>query len=119
MLRNVEHGFRQVLAVLVFASIAAVTSATAALDAGEVAAAASRQPASATSAPAYTIDAKVIAAGGSTYSGNSCYRLRATIGEPAAGYATSSDYALSAGFRAIAQGNPREDLFFAGFEACP
>lgn len=67
----------------------------------------------------YTLDAHIVASGSSATSSNACYRLRATIGEPVAGYAANADHALSAGFRAIAQGQPGDDLFFSGFEACP
>lgn len=73
----------------------------------------------ATPAATWTIDAHVVANGSSVTSGNACHRLRATIGEPVAGHSTNASHALSAGFRAIAQSRPADELFFAGFEDCP
>jgi len=66
----------------------------------------------------YSIDAHAIAAGAPARSGSACYRLDATIGEPAAGYASSVDYAVSGGFRAVAPTLGGNDIFFAGFEEC-
>ncbi len=67
----------------------------------------------------YALDAHVVASGSSVTSSNACYRLRATIGEPVAGFATNADHALSSGFRAIVQGRGGDDIFSTGFEACP
>lgn len=66
----------------------------------------------------YSIDAHVFAAGTSVRSGNACFRLDATLAEPAAGYASSADYSIAAGFRAIAPTLDSNDIFFAGFEDC-
>lgn len=67
----------------------------------------------------YALDARIAASGSSATSGNGCHRLRATIGEPVAGFASNATHALSSGFRAVVQSRPRDDLFFTGFEACP
>ena len=67
----------------------------------------------------FSIDAHVISTGTSVQSGNSCARLRATIAEPVAGYSSSVDYAMVAGFRAIAASATPDDIFFSSFEVCP
>ena len=67
----------------------------------------------------YSIDAHIIATGTSARSGNACNRLRATIAEPVAGYSSSVDYEIIAGFRAIAASTTPDDIFFSGFEVCP
>ena len=68
----------------------------------------------------YAIDAHIVANGSSVTSSNDCYQLQATIGEPVAGYATNNvGIVLSAGFRAVAQGQSGDALFHSGFEACP
>jgi hypothetical protein len=96
-------------AVVPACAIAAVASANRlAADAGP-----------ATPAATYSIDAHIFAAGSAVQSSNACYRLHATLAEPAVGYATNPGYALSTGFRAIAQTLARDDLFFSSFEACP
>ena len=66
----------------------------------------------------YTFDAHVVASGFSVTSSNACYRLRATIAEPVAGFSANANHALSAGFRAIVRGQG-DDIFSTGFEACP
>jgi len=68
--------------------------------------------------PTFSIDAHVIAAGSSARSASPCFRLRATIAEPAPGYSASATYALSAGFRAASANALSDDLFFDGFEDC-
>jgi len=67
----------------------------------------------------YSIDAHIIAIGTSVRSGNACTRLLATIAEPVAGYSSSVDYEMIAGFRAIAANTTPDDVFFSGFEVCP
>jgi hypothetical protein len=66
----------------------------------------------------FSIDAHVISAGTSERSGSPCFRLQATMAEPVAGYSFSADYAISAGFRAAAQGAAHDDIFFSAFEDC-
>ena len=67
----------------------------------------------------YTIDAHVIGSGASQRTANACFRLRATIAEPIAGYSSSSDYALEAGFLAHRTASARDEIFFDAFEICP
>lgn len=67
----------------------------------------------------YAIDAHIVAGGSSVTSSNACHQLRATIGEPVAGYSTNSNVVLSAGFRAVAHAPSGDALFHSGFEACP
>lgn len=67
----------------------------------------------------YTIDAHVVASGSAVTSSNACYRLRATIAEPVVGFAANATHALSAGFRAVTQGQSGDDLFSSSFEVCP
>jgi hypothetical protein len=66
----------------------------------------------------YSIDAHVLSAGTSKLSGNTCFRLHATIAEPVAGYSSSTNYSMSAGFGAVTQSAARDDVFFSGFEDC-
>ncbi len=66
--------------------------------------------------PVYSIDAHVVGAGSSARAGSACFRLRATIAEAVAGFASSADYAVAGGFRATARG--ADDIFFSGFEDC-
>ena len=67
----------------------------------------------------FSIDAHVIAAGTSVRSGSACARLRATIAEPVAGYSSSVDYVMVAGFRATTASTTPDDIFFSSFEVCP
>ena len=67
----------------------------------------------------FSIDAHVLAAGTSARSSSPCFRLQATIAEPAPGYSSSTDFSLWAGFRALTADAVRDDIFFSGFEACP
>ena len=64
----------------------------------------------------YSIDAHIIAAGNSPAS-NSCFRLRAVIGEPVAGFSSSADFTISAGFLSLAAPKS-DDIFFNSFEEC-
>ena len=66
----------------------------------------------------FSIDAHVVSAGSSVVSASPCFRLRATLAEPVAGYSSSPTYAVTAGFRAAAP-SAGDDLFFNGFEVCP
>jgi hypothetical protein len=66
----------------------------------------------------YAVDAYILSSGTSVRSSGACLRMRGTIAEPIAGYSTSTNYALNAGFRAVAP-NTNDDIFFSGFEACP
>jgi hypothetical protein len=67
--------------------------------------------------PVYSIDAHVVGAGASARAGSACFRLRATIAEPVAGFASSADYVIAGGFRATPRG-VGDDIFFSGFEDC-
>lgn len=68
----------------------------------------------------FTFDAHVVAAGASVQATNACFRLAATVGEPADGAMAGGTFALNAGFRAVvASTAPGEEIFFNGFEACP
>lgn len=69
------------------------------------------------SAQTFSIDAHVIAAGSTARSSSQCFRMRATIAEPVAGYSSSTDYSLIAGFVAVAPPSG-DDIFFSGFEDC-
>jgi len=69
-------------------------------------------------AQSFSIDAHILSAGSSVRSANACFRLRATIAEPVAGFSSSADYSISAGFRALPQSSASDDLFFSSFEAC-
>jgi hypothetical protein len=69
--------------------------------------------------PTYSVDAHIVASGTSVLSGNSCSRLRATVAEPVAGYSSSVDYAIIAGFRATTASATPDDIFFSSFEVCP
>jgi hypothetical protein len=65
----------------------------------------------------FSIDAHVVAAGSSVRAKSPCFRLQATIAEPAPGYSASAGFSLAAGFRAASSGNG-DDIFFDGFEDC-
>jgi hypothetical protein len=67
----------------------------------------------------FSIDAHILATGASVRSSSACARLRATIAEPVAGYSSSVDYKIAAGFRAIAASATPDDIFFSSFEVCP
>ena len=66
----------------------------------------------------FSIDAYVMSAGTSVHSGSPCFRMQATIAEPAPGYSSSATYSLSAGFRYVTQNIGSDAIFFAGFEDC-
>jgi hypothetical protein len=65
----------------------------------------------------YAITQHVISAGSSTTAASSCFHMNAVLGEPVAGFSSSTDFALSTGF--LPPG-PRagDDIFFDGFEEC-
>jgi hypothetical protein len=65
----------------------------------------------------YSIDAHIIAAGSSVQAKSSCFRMHAVIAEPVAGFSSSTDFALNAGFIAVAA-PASDDVFFSGFEDC-
>ena len=65
----------------------------------------------------YSIDAHIIAAGASAQSMSACFRMNAVIAEPLAGFSSSTDFTLSAGFYAVAA-PVSDDIFFSGFEDC-
>jgi hypothetical protein len=67
--------------------------------------------------PTFALDAHVIAAGSSVHAASSCFRLDAVIAEPVAGFSSSTDYGMNAGFFAVV---PRtsDEIFFSGFEDC-
>jgi hypothetical protein len=67
--------------------------------------------------PVYSVDAHVVGAGASARADSACFRLRATIAEPVAGFASSADYVIAGGFRATPRG-AGDDIFFSGFEDC-
>lgn len=67
----------------------------------------------------FSIDAHVLASGTAANSGSACFRMQATIAEPAPGYSSSVNFSLWAGFRALTADAVRDDIFFSGFEACP
>jgi hypothetical protein len=65
----------------------------------------------------YSIDAHIIATGSSVQAKSSCFRMNAVIAEPVAGFSSSNDFSLNAGF--IAHAAPISDaIFFSGFEDC-
>lgn len=66
----------------------------------------------------FSINEYVMSAGTSVRSGSSCFRMQATIAEPAPGYSSSATYSLSAGFRYATQNLGSDAIFFAGFEDC-
>jgi len=66
----------------------------------------------------FSVDAHILASGSSQRLANACFRLRNTAGEPVAGYSSSTDYAMAAGFRARRTLAPRDDILFDSFEAC-
>ncbi len=67
--------------------------------------------------PAFTLDAHIIAAGSSVHAASSCFRLDAVIAEPVAGYSSSTDYGMNAGFFAAVRPTS-DEIFFSGFEDC-
>lgn len=69
-------------------------------------------------AQTFSIDAYVISVGSAALSGNACFRLQATIAEPAPGYSSSTDYSISSGFRYATQNMGSDEIFFAGLEDC-
>jgi hypothetical protein len=72
---------------------------------------------SAADIPTYSIDAHILSSGASEHASSSCFGLDAVIAEPIAGFSTGGEYALNAGFFAVAA--PRsDDIFFSGFEDC-
>ena len=50
----------------------------------------------------YAIDAHIIASGSSGQSVSSCFHISAVVGEPVAGFSSSTDYTLNSGFFAVA-----------------
>jgi hypothetical protein len=75
-------------------------------------------PVSPAAADIFTLDASVIDAGSLLTIGNSCSRLRASIGQPAPGYSQGGTFSLVSGFQAIASASNADTLFFDGFEGC-
>ena len=68
-------------------------------------------------AQTFSIDAHIVSSGSSAHLRSSCFRMSATIGEPVAGFSSSTDYTLNAGYAAVAP--MRDDaIFFTGFEDC-
>ena len=65
----------------------------------------------------YSLDAHIITAGSSAQARSSCFRVDALIAEPLAGFSSSIDFTLSAGFVA-ARVAPSDAIFFSGFEDC-
>jgi hypothetical protein len=63
----------------------------------------------------YALDGAAIVSG-APVSGNSCSRLSATLGEPAAGFSSGGGFSLSAGFQSMFAAG--DNLFFDGFEGC-
>jgi hypothetical protein len=66
----------------------------------------------------FAIDAHVVSAGSSVHSSSACFRLQATIAEPVAGYSSSTDYSIIAGYRAVTQNTGSDEILFSGFEDC-
>jgi hypothetical protein len=65
------------------------------------------------------ISSHVIAGGGGTsHSPGGCRVLESSIGEPAAGRASGSDFIVTAGYWAGPGGQRRDSLFDSGFEGC-
>jgi hypothetical protein len=65
----------------------------------------------------YSITAHILASGNSAQAASPCFRMNAVVGEPVAGYSSSTDYTLNAGFFAVAA--PGSDgIFSSGFEDC-
>ena len=67
----------------------------------------------------FSVDAHVLASGSSQLAANACFRLRNITAEPIAGYASSADFAIAAGFFAPRRRVSRDDIMFDSFEACP
>jgi len=69
--------------------------------------------------PRFAIKAHIISASSPVRSASTCFRMAATVAEPAAGTASSPQYGLSAGFQAHAVLQVHDDIFFNAFEDCP
>jgi hypothetical protein len=65
----------------------------------------------------YAINQHVISAGSSMSATSSCFHMNAVVGEPVAGFSSSTDYTLSTGFLPPGP-HAGDDIFFAGFEEC-
>jgi hypothetical protein len=65
----------------------------------------------------FSIDSHVVSAGSTMQSSGGCFRMRATVAEPVAGYSQSTDYAINAGFQAVVP-ITNDEIFSSGFEAC-
>ena len=65
----------------------------------------------------YSITAHILASGNSAQAASPCFRMNAVVGEPVAGYSSSIDYTLNAGFFAVVA--PSSDgIFSSSFEDC-
>jgi hypothetical protein len=69
--------------------------------------------------PRFAINAHIISASSPVRSASTCFRMVATVAEPAAGTVSSAQYVLSAGFQAHAVSHVGDDIFFNAFEDCP
>lgn len=67
--------------------------------------------------PTYSIDFHAISAGGQALRGH-CYRLSATMGQPATGYSSVDIYSLIAGYWQPAPPAATDEIFFNEFEVC-
>jgi hypothetical protein len=67
----------------------------------------------------FSIDAHILSAGSSVRAESPCFGLTATIGEPVAGFSSSTDFALNGGFLVHSTAIPSDDIFTNGFEECP
>src|SRR5690349_8779122 len=95
LIHNRECGRRTALAWRALVTIATAFVAPFAIAAGAIIDGIAADTPTQSPAVTYTIDAHVFAVGTSAQSGNSCHRLRATIGEPVAGYTSNANHALS------------------------
>ena len=50
--------------------------------------------------------------------GNSCYRIKGTLGQTAPGYSSGNIYALIAGYWQFTPPASPEEIFYNGFEDC-